>query len=42
MTAEGNQAPIDFNQLKELAGSIAREDPKRVAKVMNTWVSSND
>jgi flagellar M-ring protein FliF len=40
--ALGNQAPIDINQLKELAGSIAREDPKRVAKVMNTWVSSND
>ena len=40
--ALGNQPPIDINQLKELAGSIAREDPKRVAKVMNTWVSSND
>jgi flagellar M-ring protein FliF len=40
--ALGNQAPIDINQLKELAGSIAREDPKRVAKVMDTWVSSND
>lgn len=38
----GNQAPIDIKQLKELAGSIAREDPKRVAQVMNTWVSSDD
>ena len=35
-------APIDMNQLKELASSIARDDPKRVAQVMNTWVSSDD
>lgn len=40
--ALGHQAPIDINQLKELAGSIAREDPKRVAKVVNTWLSSDD
>lgn len=38
----GHQAPIDVKQLKELAGSIAREDPKRVAQVMNTWVASDD
>lgn len=37
-----NQPPIDIKQLKELAGTIAREDPKRVAKVMNTWVSADD
>ncbi len=33
---------IDINQLKELASSIARDDPKRVAQVMNKWVASDE
>ncbi len=33
---------IDINQLKELASTIARDDPKRVAQVMNQWVASDE
>lgn len=38
----GNSGPIDIKQLKELAGTIARDDPKRVAQVMNTWVADDE
>lgn len=33
---------IDISQLKELASTIARDDPKRVAQVMNKWVASDE
>lgn len=36
-----NQTGASGQQLAEMAGSIAKDDPKRVAQVMNNWVASD-
>ena len=40
LTHQGGQAA--GQDLKEMATSLAKEDPQRVAQVMNTWVASDD
>lgn len=36
-----NQSPANDQQLVELARSMAKENPQRVAQVMNNWVASD-
>jgi len=35
----GNQSAASGQQLMEMASTMAKEDPKRVAQVLNTWVA---
>ncbi len=37
-----NQSLANGQQLMELASNMAKEDPKRVAQVMNTWVAKDE
>jgi len=37
----GNQSPASGQQLMEMASTLAKEDPKRVAQVLNTWVAKD-
>lgn len=37
-----NQSLASGQQLMELASNMAKEDPKRVAQVMNTWVARDE
>ena len=36
-----NQSPTDSQQLKDIASTMVKEDPKRAASVLNTWVSAD-
>jgi len=36
-----NQSPANGQQLLDMASSMAKEDPKRVAQVLNTWVAKD-
>ena len=36
-----NQSPADSQQLKDIASTMVKEDPKRAASVLNTWVSAD-
>ena len=38
----GNQSPASGQQLMEMASTMAKEDPKRVAQVLNTWVAKDE
>ena len=37
----GNQSPASGQRLMEMASTMAKEDPKRVAQVLNTWVAKD-
>ena len=37
-----NQAPMSGQQLMDMASTMAKEDPKRVAQVLNTWVAKEE
>jgi flagellar M-ring protein FliF len=37
-----NQMPAGGEQLQDMASSMAKEDPQRVAQVMNNWVASDE
>jgi flagellar biosynthesis/type III secretory pathway M-ring protein FliF/YscJ len=37
-----NMGPADRKKLMDRASSIAKEDPKRVAQVLNSWVASDE
>jgi flagellar M-ring protein FliF len=37
-----NQSPASGQQLMEMASTMAKEDPKRVAQVLNTWVAKEE
>lgn len=37
-----NQRPASAQQLMEVASSMVKEDPKRVAKVLNTWIENDE
>ena len=36
-----NQSPADSQQLKDIASTMVKEDPKRAASVLNTWVAAD-
>ncbi len=36
-----NQSPADSQQLKTIASTMVKEDPKRAASVLNTWVAAD-
>lgn len=36
-----NQSPASGQQLLDMASTMAKEDPKRVAQVLNTWVAKD-
>jgi len=36
-----NQSPASGQQLMDMASTMAKEDPKRVAQVLNTWVAKD-
>ena len=36
-----NQSPTDSQQLKDIASTMVKEDPKRAASVLNTWVAAD-
>lgn len=38
----GNQSPMSGQQLMDMASTMAKEDPKRVAQVLNTWVAKEE
>ena len=36
-----NQSPANSQQLKDIASTMVKEDPKRAASVLNTWVTAD-
>ncbi len=36
-----NQSPTDAQQIKDVAGTMVKEDPKRAASVLNSWVAAD-
>jgi len=36
-----NQSPASGQQLLDMASTMAKEDPRRVAQVLNTWVAKD-
>ena len=38
----GGPAPMNGQQLMDMASTMAKEDPKRVAQVLNTWVARDE
>ncbi len=36
-----NQSPTDAQQIKDVASTMVKEDPKRAASVLNTWVAAD-
>jgi flagellar M-ring protein FliF len=36
-----NQSPTDSRQIKDIASTMVKEDPKRAASVLNTWVAAD-
>ena len=36
-----NQNPTDSQQLKDMASTMVKQDPKRAASVLNTWVTAD-
>ncbi len=38
----GNKRPASAQQLMEVANSMVKADPKRVAKVLNTWIAKDE
>jgi flagellar M-ring protein FliF len=37
-----NQSPTDSRQLMDVASTMVKEDPKRAASVLNTWVAADE
>lgn len=37
-----NQQPVNGQQLKDMASSMVKEDPKRVAQVLNSWIEKDE
>ncbi len=38
----GHQAPLSGQQMMDVASTMAKDDPKRVAQVLNTWVAREE
>ena len=36
-----NQSPADSQQIKDIANTMVKQDPKRAASVLNTWVAND-